>query len=68
MKKNSFLNDVADSTKDEVVATGRSDASNKDACTFGNLRVSVGDELKTKGPEVTCSCLTPPYLQCVKTE
>lgn len=52
--------------KDEVVATGRSDANIKETCTFGGLRISVGDELKTENSEVTCSCLTPPYLQCVR--
>uniref|UniRef100_A0A336KIJ8 CSON010872 protein n=1 Tax=Culicoides sonorensis TaxID=179676 RepID=A0A336KIJ8_CULSO len=55
------------SKKDKVVSTGRSD-SNRDACTFGKLKIPVGDELNIHDDKVTCSCLTPPHAQCVQTE
>uniref|UniRef100_A0A336LZ04 CSON008080 protein n=1 Tax=Culicoides sonorensis TaxID=179676 RepID=A0A336LZ04_CULSO len=56
-----------DANKDEVISTGRSE-SNRDACTFGKLTIPVGDALNNHDNKVTCSCLTPPHAQCIRTE
>jgi len=50
--------------KDEVIPTKRNEDGEQ--CTFGKLKLFIGDELKSDEAKVTCHCVTPPYIQCIQ--
>lgn len=61
-----FKQYLADAARDEVISQKRS-TEGKHFCTFGTLKLFVGDELKKLKSEnnVSCQCLTPPFIDCI---
>lgn len=35
-------------------------------CQFGNLEIGVGGELNSYSDEITCKCVIPPFIECLK--
>ncbi|KAK6621131.1 hypothetical protein RUM43_011437 [Polyplax serrata] len=51
--------------KDQVVPNlGKSPKTTTATCKFGDLEFQQHDELNTTEPDLSCKCLTPPYLTC----
>lgn len=51
---------------DELLNEGRSSVETTEKCTFGNLKLNVGEVVKSRNKCDTCKCTVPPMLHCVK--
>lgn len=52
---------------DKVLA-GNGPIVDKSVCTFGALRLKVGDLLNSvNDPCTVCTCNIPPFVECIKT-
>ncbi|XP_063698327.1 uncharacterized protein LOC134829248 [Culicoides brevitarsis] len=52
--------------KDQVLKKSLSANDETEHCTFGSLKVAVGDEAATESKETTCKCVVPPFVECVR--
>lgn len=51
---------------DERIPNAKSTNESEHFCMFGKLKLNIGDELKTEENDETCTCVTPPFLQCIR--
>ncbi|XP_063709743.1 uncharacterized protein LOC134838198 [Culicoides brevitarsis] len=54
--------------KDTVESKGKNGGESTHKCTFGALKLNVGEELNSSDKDVTCACVSPPFVQCVKSK
>lgn len=60
-----FIIFLAEKT-DKVESKGKNVGESQHKCSFGSLKLNVGEELNNSDETVTCACVSPPFVQCVK--
>lgn len=59
----------AENEKDVLVraANPSSSAADQGTCSYGKIKMAIGDTIKTDDPCLECSCTAPPLAHCIRT-
>lgn len=53
---------------DKLDTKGKNDIESEHKCSFGTLKLNVGEGLNNSEEDVNCACVSPPFVQCVKSK